>query len=90
MLQTSPQEKKSIKDLAAEISTIGEATWTFIEPPEKLRWLFSYTVLGKHLHCYYCDRCGFMPSMKADPSFLEAMLSASEPADAKETQEQEE
>ncbi|MFC1874390.1 coiled-coil domain-containing protein [Chloroflexota bacterium] len=96
ILQTSPLGGKSIKDLATEILMIGEATWAFSEPSEKLRWLFIYTVLGKHLHCYSCTNCkakfivnkeprsdilgyscpicGLSFSVRADPSFLEAML----------------
>lgn len=96
ILQSSPLEKKSIKDLAVEILMIGETTWTFSEPSEKMRWLFTYTVLGKHLHCYSCTRCetkfivnkeprsnmiGYhcpvcssSYSVRADNSFLEAML----------------
>lgn len=37
-----------------------------------------------------CPTCSYMSSMEADGSFLEAMISSSEPADANETQEQEE
>ncbi len=112
MLHTSPSTKEGIKELASNILMLGETVWKFSSEPDKLRWLFVHTVLGEHLYCYHCDRCGlkfianqevqshilgyrcpncgFMSSMKADDSFLEAMFSSSEPADANETQEQEE
>ena len=111
MLRTSPSTKESIKELAGDILIMGEAVWKFSNEPDKLRWLFVHTVLGEHLYCYHCDRCGlkfianqevqshilgyhcpncgFMSSMKADESFLEAMLSSSEPADTEETRDQE-
>ena len=112
MLRTSPSAKESIKELASNISILGDVVWRYTDEPDKLRKVFINIVLGDHLHCYRCDMCGmkfianqeakshllgyhctncsFMPSMKADDSFLEAMLSSSEPADANETQEQEE
>ena len=112
MLRTSPSTKEGIKELASNILMMGEAVWKFSNEPDKLRWLFVHTVLGEHLHCYHCDRCGlkfianqevqshilgyhcpncaYMSSMEADDSFLEAMLSSSEPVDANKTQEQEE
>ena len=112
MLRTSPSTKEGIKELASNILMMGEAIWKFSNEPDKLRWLFVHTVLGEHLHCYNCDRCGlkfianqevqshilgyhcpncaYMSSMEADDSFLEAMLSSSEPTNANETQEQEE
>ncbi len=37
-----------------------------------------------------CPTCTYMSTMVADDSFLEAMLSSSEPADANEPQEQKE
>ena len=112
MLRTSPSTKEGIKELAGNILIMGEAVWKFSNEPDKFRWLFVHTVLGEHLHCYRCDRCGlkfianqevqshilgyhcpncaYMSSMEADDSFLEAMLSSGEPADANKTQEQEE
>ena len=112
MLRTSPSAKESIKELAIKITILGDVVWRYADEPNKLRKVFIKIVLGDHLHCYRCDRCGlkfianqevqshilgyhcpncgFMSSMKADDSFLEAMLSSSEPADANETQEQEE
>jgi len=111
MLHTSPSTKESIKELASNILMMGEAVWKFSNEPNKLRRLFVHTVLGEHLHCYRCDRCGLklitnkepqshitgywcpdcgvLSSLKADNSFLEAMLNSSDPADAKETQDQE-
>ena len=58
MLQTSPSEKESIRDLASHILMTGEAIWGFYSLPDKLRYLFVTTVLGGHLKCYRCDRCG--------------------------------
>ena len=58
MLRTSPSTKEGIKELASNILMLGEAVWKFSDEPEKLRWLFVHTVLGEHLHCYRCDRCG--------------------------------
>jgi len=58
MLQTSPSEKKSIRDLASRILMVGEAIWEVYSLPDKLRYLFVTTVLGGHLKCYRCDRCG--------------------------------
>ena len=43
-----------------------------------------------HILGYHCPNCGFMSSMKADDSFLEAMLSSGEPANANKAQKQEE
>jgi predicted RNA-binding Zn-ribbon protein involved in translation (DUF1610 family) len=67
MLQTSPSNKESIRELASNILMIGEATWQFSHEPDKLRWLFVQTVLGDHLHCYRCDSCGikFIANKKA-------------------------
>ena len=112
MLHTSPTTREGIKELAGNILMMGEAVWKFSNEPDKLRWLFVHTVLGGHLHCYRCDRCGLkfianqevqshildygcpncgpMSSMKADDSFLVAMLSSSGPADTNGIQEQEE
>ena len=58
MLQTSPAEKKSIRELASYILMLGEKIWDFHDQPDKLRHLFVTTVLGGHLKCYRCDRCG--------------------------------
>jgi len=58
MLQTSPSEKESIRDLASHILMIGEAIWDFHSLPDKLRYLFVTTVLGDYLKCNRCDRCG--------------------------------
>jgi|GEM_PF-3411311 len=58
MLRTSPSTKEGIKELASNILMMGEAVWKFSNEPDKLRWLFVHTVLGEHLHCYHCDRCG--------------------------------
>ncbi len=58
MLQTSPSEKKSIRDLASHVLMVGEAIWEFYSLPDKLRYLFVTTVLGGHLKCYRCNRCG--------------------------------
>ena len=67
MLKTSPTNKESIRELASNIIMIGEATWSFSNNPDKLRWLFVQLVLGNHLHCYRCDRCGikFIANKKA-------------------------
>ena len=100
MLQTSPSEKESIRDLASYILMVGEkVVWKFYDQPDRLRYVFVTTVLGHYLKCYRCDRCGLKfitnkelqghllgyscPScgltfyVKADDSFLEAMLGPS-------------
>jgi hypothetical protein len=68
MLQTSPSNKQSVRELAVSILMIGEAVWRFSDAPDKLRWLFVQTVLGNYLHCYRCDRCGikFIANKKAE------------------------
>lgn len=58
MLQTSPSEKESIRDLASHILMIGEVVWKFHDQPDRLRHLFVTAVLGDYLKCYRCDRCG--------------------------------
>ena len=58
MLQTSPSEKESIRDLASRILMVGEAIWEVHSLPDKLRYLFVTTVLGGYLKCYRCNRCG--------------------------------
>jgi predicted RNA-binding Zn-ribbon protein involved in translation (DUF1610 family) len=58
MLQTSPSNRESIRELASNIIVIGEAVWSFSDNPDKLRRLFVQIVLGDHLHCYRCDNCG--------------------------------
>jgi predicted RNA-binding Zn-ribbon protein involved in translation (DUF1610 family)/flagellar biosynthesis chaperone FliJ len=58
MLQTSPSNQQSVRELAVNTLMIGEATWQFSDTPDKLRRLFVQTVLGDHLHCYRCDSCG--------------------------------
>lgn len=111
MLQTSPSEKKSIRDLASRILMVGEAIWDFHDQPDRLRYLFVTTVLGDYLKCYRCNKCGLKfiaskepkscvrnfscPScglswdLRADDSFLEAMLgSSSKSTDASTTQDQ--
>lgn len=112
MLLTSPSTEENLEDLVANILALSKIVWRTDWLPDKFRSLFVYTVLGEHLHCYCCDRCGlkfianqevqshilgyhcpncgFMSSMKADDSFLYAMLSSSEPSNANEAQEQDE
>jgi len=58
MLQTSPSERKNIRDLAGYIILLGEKIWDFHEQPDRLRYLFVTTVLGNHLGCYRCSKCG--------------------------------
>jgi len=59
MLQTSPSEKKSIRELASYILIIGEkVVWKFYDQPDKLRYLFVTAVLGDYLKCYRCNKCG--------------------------------
>ena len=109
MMLTAPHTEGNLEELANTILVWSKEVWRSDWLPEKLRWLFVHTVLGKYLHCYHCDRCGlkfianqeaqshilgyycpncgFMSSMKADDSFLEAMLGSGESADANETQE---
>jgi len=112
MLRTSPSAKESIKELASNISILGDVVWRYTDEPDKLRKVFINIVLGDHLHCYRCDMCGlkfianqeakshllgyhcpncsFMSSMKADDSFLEAVLGPpGNSSEANETQEQE-
>jgi FtsZ-binding cell division protein ZapB len=98
VLRKSPSNNKDIRELAGNILMMGEAVWKYSDEPHKLRWLFVNTVLGEHLHCYRCDRCGLkfianqkleshilgsncpncciMSFLKADDSFLKAMLSS--------------
>jgi len=112
MMQTPPHTVEDLEELAVTILVFSKMVWRSDILPEKMRFLFVTTVLGKYLHCYRCDRCGlkiianqeaqshilgyrcptctYMSTMVADDSFLEAMLGSSEPADANETQEQEE
>jgi hypothetical protein len=72
MLQTSPSNRESIRELASYIVVIGEAVWSFSDTPGKLRWLFVQLVLGDHLHCYRCDRCGikFIANKKPQSGIL--------------------
>jgi predicted RNA-binding Zn-ribbon protein involved in translation (DUF1610 family) len=72
MLQTSPSNQQSVRELAVDIIVIGEATWKFSDAPDKLRRLFVQTVLGDHLHCYRCDSCGikFIASKKAKNAII--------------------
>ncbi|GAH25840.1 unnamed protein product, partial [marine sediment metagenome] len=58
MLQTSPAEKKSIRELASYILMLGEKIWDFYDQPDRLRYLFVTTVLGDYLKCYRCNKCG--------------------------------
>jgi hypothetical protein len=58
MLQTSPSEKSGIRELASYILMLGERTWDFYDPPDRLRYLFVTTVLGDYLKCYRCYKCG--------------------------------
>jgi DNA-directed RNA polymerase subunit RPC12/RpoP/archaellum component FlaC len=96
MMLTAPHTEKNLEELANTILIWSKVVWRSDTFPEKLRWLFVETVLGKYLHCYRCDRCGlkfianqevqnhilgyhcpncgFTSSVKADDSFLEAML----------------
>lgn len=112
MLQTSPAEKKSIRELASYILMLGEKIWDFYDQPDRLRYLFVTTVLGDYLKCYRCNKCGLkfiankevkrpiLPAncpncgalsfLKADDSFLEAMLGfSSKSTDANNTEKQE-
>jgi len=109
MMQTPPHTVEDLEELAVTILIWSKTVWRSDFLPEKMRFLFVETVLGKYLHCYRCDRCGlkiianqevlvgnrcptctYMSTMVADDSFLEAMLSSSEPASANEAQEREE
>jgi hypothetical protein len=108
MLQTSPSERKGIRDLAGYIIMLGDKIWDFYDQPDRLRYLFVTTVLGDYLKCYRCDRCGLkfiankeskryalnfscpncglLGDVRADDSFLEAMLgSSSESTDSGRT-----
>jgi hypothetical protein len=58
MLQTSPAERKSIRDLASYILMLGEKIWDFYDQPNRLRYLFVTTVLGDYLKSYRCNKCG--------------------------------
>jgi len=58
MLHTSPSVKESIKELAANILILGDVVWKFSDEPNKHREVFIHIVLGDHLHCYYCEKCG--------------------------------
>ncbi len=109
MMQTPPHTVGDLEELAGTILVFSKMVWRSDILPEKMRFLFVHTVLGKYLHCYRCDRCGlkiianqevllgyrcptctYMSTMVSDDSFLEAMLSSSEPASANEAQEREE
>lgn len=109
MLHTSPSVKESIKELATNISILGDVVWKFSDEPNKLRKVFIQIVLGDHLHCYYCEKCGlrfiankqpeshilgyrcpdcgFLSSLKADDSFLKAMLESSNAVDTSKLDE---
>ncbi len=107
MMQTPPHTVEDLEELAVTILTFSKTVWRSDILPEKMRFLFVTTVLGKYLHCCRCDRCGlkiianqevllgyrcptctYMSTMVSDDSFLEAMLSSSDPASAHEAQEQ--
>jgi hypothetical protein len=67
MLQASPSERKSVGDLAGYILMIGERVWDFYDQPDRLRYLFVNTVLGDHLKCYRCSRCGLQFIANKEP-----------------------
>jgi len=58
MMQTPPHTVEDLEELAVTILIWSKTVWRSDFLPEKMRFLFVETVLGKYLHCYRCDRCG--------------------------------
>ncbi len=58
MMQTPPHTVEDLEKLANTILVFSKMVWRSNILPEKARCLFVETVLGNHLHCYRCDRCG--------------------------------
>ncbi len=58
MLLTPPRTVGDLEELAVTILLFSKMVWRSPILPEKMRFLFVDTVLGKYLHSYRCDRCG--------------------------------
>ena len=72
MMLTAPHTEGNLEELANTILVWSKEVWRSDWLPEKLRWLFVHTVLGKYLHCYHCDRCGlkFIANQEAQSHIL--------------------
>ena len=57
MLKVSNTEA-DFKELADQVIIWSKTLWFSDWPPQKMRWLFVRLVLGEHIHCYKCKKCG--------------------------------
>lgn len=72
MIQTPPHTVEDLEELADIILVFSKMVWRSNILPEKARYLFVETVLGRHLHCYRCNRCGlkFIANQEAQSPML--------------------
>ncbi len=67
MLLTAPYGERDLEKLAVEIMLWAKTIWRTDQMPQKLRWLFVDSVLGKSLHCYRCNKCGAQFIVNKEP-----------------------
>lgn len=58
MVLTSPSTQARLTDLIAILQRLENEGWSTTRTTDELRTLFVCTLLGNHLRCYRCRRCG--------------------------------
>jgi len=68
MLLTSPFNNQSLEELAGYIHYFAKRGWRGSDSPRMLRCYFVFTILGNHLHCYKCQKCGIQFITNTEPT----------------------